>query len=96
MVKSLKPSTIKRYSVEQIYRHLDRFCSAFDSDQWQIDFQYNGVRRWDADQGVYLRWSSTNEYSRPAAIEALHRTYYARFIDDDDFQFDDTFYYGER
>jgi|DEB0MinimDraft_6_1074348.scaffolds.fasta_scaffold108726_2 hypothetical protein len=75
MIKALKNKTAKRYTVKQLYKHLDRILTKLDSTQFRIDYQYEKVFIWDEYDRRYKLWSCMNPHERNSAIGAILMTY---------------------
>ena len=81
--KSLKASTAKRYTVKQLYKHLDRVLTKLDSTLFRIDFAYDQVYIWSSLEGTYKQWAPIHEYCRMHAYGALATAYRQHGINHD-------------
>ena len=82
-MKTIKYSTAKRYSTEQLYKHLDRLMTSLDCDTYLIDYQYGKAYIWYAAERRYRLWSCMNEYDHSCAISAIMHVCSMHDIDND-------------
>lgn len=78
-MKQLKESTIKKYDVIQLCKHLDRYQDVnIDIDcefLYLFDLQYLKIYKKGNDRHSYFFYCCINKYNREKIIEALNDIY---------------------
>ena len=77
MKNKLKQSTIKKYNVKQICKHLNQFQLSHDINLYRFDFAYNAIYKFN--KGFlgesYTYETSINEINRDVIIYILNDVY---------------------
>tara|TARA_S200002703_G_C3730578_1_gene224551 strand:- start:227 stop:787 length:561 start_codon:yes stop_codon:yes gene_type:complete len=69
--KRLKPVTLKKYSAEQLAKHLDRLQDHFVDAPYRVSFGYLEVRKYDKDDNCYYFYGISKE----SILEAVNDSY---------------------
>ena len=74
-IKRLKPSTIKRYTVEQIANHADDYQLAIDTDEYRFDFQFKSIYTKGGNQYYYYMDMLDTDFNKMMITSILSSIY---------------------
>jgi len=75
-MKQLSAQTIKRYSVRQLAKHLDRYLDSIGSIDYIVDFAYGRIMKLDRAQDAYMFCCSIIDQNKDIVQCILESVYY--------------------